>query len=180
MDATSLGGRLIVATPSLVDPNFRRSVVLMLHHDDEGALGIVLNRPSEITVRATLRGWDRLAAEPPVVFVGGPVETQGVIALARRGAGDEADGWQPVMRGLGVLDLRRDPEAMRVERIRLFAGHAGWAPGQLEHEIAAGSWFLLDAQGEDAFCPEPQGLWRRVLRRQGGVFRTFPDDASMN
>lgn len=180
MDSTSLGGRLIVATPSLIDPNFRRSVVLMLHHDDQGALGVVLNRPSEVTVRAALRGWDRLAAQPPVVFVGGPVETQGVIALARRDSVDEADGWQQVMGGLGVLDLRRDPETLRVERVRLFAGHAGWAGGQLEDELAAGSWFVLDADGEDAFCAEPQGLWRQVLRRQGGVFRTFPEDPGMN
>lgn len=180
MDPTSLNGRLIVATPSLIDPNFRRSVVLLLHHDDEGAFGIILNRPSEITVSSAVRGWHRLAAEPPVVFVGGPVETQGVIALARRAATDEADGWQQVMQGLGVLDLRRDPGTLRVERVRLFAGHAGWGSGQLEDEIAAGSWFVIDADVQDAFCAEPLGLWRQVLRRQGGVFRTFPEDPSMN
>lgn len=175
-------GRLVVATPSLVDPNFRHSVVLLLEYGEEGALGVVVNRPSEVPVADALPGWDRLAADPPLVFVGGPVQQQALIGLGRRqpGAGPQ-EGWQAITDDVGVVDLERDPLAVDgLDRVRLFAGYAGWAPGQLDAEIQSGSWFVLDAEPADVFAGEPDGLWRAVVRRQGGVFTTFPADPSHN
>ncbi len=180
MVETSLTGRLIVATPRLVDPNFRRGVVLLLHHDADGALGVVLNRPSEVAVAVTLQGWDRLAAQPRVVFVGGPVEPNGVMGLGCRREHVDVEGWKQVTEALGILDLSRSPDELAVDEVRLFAGHAGWAAGQLEAEVAAGSWFVFEAEPEDAFCSDPADLWRLVLRRQGGLYQTFPHDPSLN
>lgn len=177
----SLRGRLVVAAPDLVDPNFAHTVVLLLAHDDEeGALGVVVNRPSDVEMEGALRGWGRLAAPPPFVFVGGPVEPTSVIGLARTRA--DGAGVEPVIDGAGVLDLARTPQDLgaQVASIRVFAGYAGWAPAQLESEIAAGGWFVLDADPDDAFSDEPEGLWARVLRRQGGLFRTAAVDPSLN
>lgn len=177
----SLRGRLIVATPSLPDPNFDHSVVLLLDHDEEGAIGVVVNRPSELTIAESLPEWERLAAEPSVVFVGGPVEQGALIGLALLGSGADPT-WHRVSGRIGVLDLARDPEevSIDVQLVRVFAGYSGWAPGQLEAEVDAGAWFVLDAEPEDAFADGPEELWRGVLERQGGLFRTFPADPSMN
>lgn len=180
MAETSLTGRLIVATPPLLDPNFRRCVVLLLHHGSDGALGVVLNRPSEVAVAVTLEDWDRLAARPSVVFVGGPVESNAVIGLGCRREDVPVEGWTHVTGMLGMLDLSRSPDELGVDEIRLFAGHAGWAPGQLEAEVAAGSWYVVEAEPRDAFCSHPTDLWRHVLRRQGGIYRTIPRDPSLN
>lgn len=174
-------GRLVVATPSLVDPNFRHTVVLLLEHGDDGAVGVVVNRPSDVTVGEALPGWERLAAAPPNVFVGGPVQQDALIALARRDAGRDPQQWQPLTGDLGVVNLDRDPLLVDdVEEVRVFAGYAGWGPGQLEGEIAAGSWFVLDADPADPFSADTDGLWRAVVRRQGGMFATFPADPSHN
>lgn len=176
-------GQVLVATPSLADPNFTRTVVLILEHGEDGALGVVVNRPTEVTIEDTLPGWDRLAADPPVVFLGGPVEQEALIAVARLAPG-EADGpadWQPVTDALGVVDLDQDPMLVpELAEIRVFAGYAGWAPGQLDAEISSGSWFVLDAEPHDPFAPDAEALWRGVVRRQGGVFSTFPPDPSHN
>lgn len=180
MVETSLTGRLIVATPPLVDPNFRRCVVLLLHHGVDGALGIILNRPSEVAVAVTLQEWHRLAAHPSVVFVGGPVEPNAVIGLGCRRENVDVEGWKQVTGALGMLDLSRPPDELGIDEIRLFAGHAGWASGQLEAELSTGSWFIVEAEPRDAFCSDPEDLWRHVLRRQGGVYRTFPHDPSLN
>src|ERR1700694_56140 len=122
-----LGGRLLVANPVLPDPNFDRTVVLMLAHEEEGALGVVLNRPSEMELDAPLPRWERLAADPPVVFVGGPVAPGAAICLGRMPAGQPAAGWTPVTGELGTLDLEQDPDevAEGVAQIRVFAGYAG-------------------------------------------------------
>lgn len=177
----SLRGRLIVATPSLPDPNFDHSVVFVLDHDDDGAIAIIVNRPSELTIAESLPEWHDLAAEPSVVFAGGPVERGALIGLALLGPG-AADGWLRVTGQVAVLDLARDPEevSIDVELVRVFAGYAGWGPGQLEAEVEAGAWFVLDAEPEDAFADGPEELWREVLKRQGGLFRTFPTDPSTN
>ncbi|MFN2556059.1 MAG: YqgE/AlgH family protein [Nitriliruptorales bacterium] len=180
MVETTLTGRLIVAAPPLVDPNFRRCVVLLLHHGADGALGVILNRPSEVAVAVTLQDWDRFAAQPSVVFVGGPVEPNAVIGLGCRRGSMDVEGWQQVIGELGMLDLSRSPDEIGLDEVRLFAGHAGWAAGQLEAEVAAGSWFVVEAEPGDAFSSEPEGLWQHVLRRQGGVYRTFPHDPSLN
>jgi len=177
----SLRGRLIVAAPDLEDPNFEHTVILMLAHDQhEGALGVVVNRPSEVAMVSGLRGWDRLAAPPRHVFVGGPVEQTAVIGLARTRA--DGDGVEPVVDGAGVLDLALAPEDLGadVTSIRVFAGYSGWSAGQLELEILAGGWFVIEAEPDDPFSDEPEELWSRVLRRQGGLFRTAAEDPSLN
>jgi putative transcriptional regulator len=182
----SLRGRLLVATPDLEDPNFFRTVVLVLEHAPEGALGVVLNRPSTgTTVGETLPAWAPLVADPPVVFVGGPVQPEAVIGLARRHDHAEPDGFAPLFEELGTVDLERDPEqvAPRLDRLRIFAGYAGWGPNQLEAELDAGGWFGLRAEPSDPWSAAPADLWRAVLRRQRGqarLFADFPLDPKLN
>ena len=103
----SVRGRLLVATPTLEDPNFFRSVVLVLEHGEDGALGVVLNRPSETAVGETLPGWNPLASNPGVVFVGGPVSPDAAIGVARAGSADQTEGWSPLFGHLGTVDLGR-------------------------------------------------------------------------
>ena len=186
MEAT-LKGRLLVATPALLDPNFFRSVVLLVEHDVDGAAGVVLNRPSEMDLASAppLGSWRSVAAEPSLIFVGGPVQPTAAICLARMSKPPAEIGFKPVVDGLGVLDLDNDPDRIRtnLDRVRVFAGYAGWGGGQLEHEIEEGSWYVLDADPEDALSSEPVGLWRSVLKRQGGrlaLVANFPADPNMN
>lgn len=182
-------GRLLVANPLLPDVNFDRTVVLLLAHGDDGAIGIVLNRPSETEIAAPLPRWEGLAAEPAVVFVGGPVQLQAVICLARPAGGTSVPGappgWNAVTADMGTLDLDQDPDGIRgdFDELRIFAGYAGWSPGQLEEEIAAGAWWVVDARPGDAFSDDPDGLWRRVLRRQGpplALVASYPADPMLN
>ncbi|MGH9042036.1 MAG: YqgE/AlgH family protein [Acidimicrobiia bacterium] len=181
---TSHRGRLLVATPELADPNFERAVVFLLEHTPEGAVGVVVNRPSGASLSeagADWNGWDAFAAPPEVVFVGGPVSRTAVIAVARSVEG-KTDGFQPVLGDdVGVVDLGVEPRD--VEAVRLFAGYAGWAGGQLEGELTAGGWFILDALPSDPLSPDPDELWRAVLRRQGGrlaLFAACPPDPTLN
>jgi putative transcriptional regulator len=184
MIGLSTKGRLLVATPVLTEGVFDRSVVLMLEHDDEGALGVVLNKPSETDVAGPLPGWARLAADPTVVFVGGPVTPEAAVCLARvRGKG--AEGWTPLVDGVGSLDLSGDADAIGpdIEELRVFSGYSGWSGGQLEGEIGAGAWFVVDAMDDDILSSEPESLWPRVLRRQRGrlaLYATFPPDPTAN
>jgi putative transcriptional regulator len=182
---TSLKGRLLVATPALGDPNFDRSVVLVLEHGDDGAVGVVLNRPTATELAEPLPGWHRLAAEPPVVFVGGPVSPDAAICLARSWPDEAVDAYEPLVGSLGTVDLSIDPDevASALQAVRVFVGYAGWAGGQLEGEIAAGAWFVVDATPDDALSAEPERLWRAVLRRQRGrlaMFANFPSNPIMN
>jgi putative transcriptional regulator len=181
----SARGRLLVAIPTLSDPNFFRSVVLVLEHGDDGALGVVLNRPSETGVGETLPGWNQLASEPGVVFVGGPVSPDAAIGVARAGTPEQTDGWAPLFGTLGTVDLGRDPHelAVDVQNLRVFAGYAGWFEGQLDGELDAGGWFVVDAAPDDVFTADPGRLWASVLRRQGGrvaMFATAPPHPSQN
>jgi putative transcriptional regulator len=182
MDA--LAGRLLVATPALSDGVFDRTVVLLLDHNAEGALGVVLNRPSATPVEEALPRWAARAAEPPVVFVGGPVNQTAAICVAKS---DEpsTEGWQPLIDGLGTLDLGRDPDEVPVDIdwLRIYAGYSGWAGGQLEGEIEAGAWFVVEAQPADPVSARPKGLWREVLHRQPGLLSSvanMPEDLSTN
>ena len=191
MDVEVLKGRLLVATPNLGDPNFERTVVLVLEHGEEGALGVVLNRPSDLDLAEPLPEWAGAAAHPPVIFIGGPVAPSAAVCLARvaaslaEAAGGGAEGWEPLLGRVGTMDLDTDPDQVipRLEEIRVFAGYAGWGPGQLEAEIAAGGWFVVDADASDPLCPNPERLWAAVLRRQRGtlaLFAAYPPDPSMN
>jgi putative transcriptional regulator len=174
-----------VATPALVDQNFFRTVVLIVEHNADGAAGVVLNRPSEMPLSGgPLDAWEDAAADPPLVFVGGPVQPDAAVCLARAHADDRPQAFEPIFDGLGVLDLGREIGDLRTGvRIRVFAGYAGWGAGQLEHEIDEGAWYVVDADPEDALSSEPIGLWRYVLRRQPGklaLVANFPIDPTMN
>jgi putative transcriptional regulator len=185
MSSGSLRGRLLVAMPVLQDPNFDRTVTLLLEHTEEGALGLVLNRPSDTELDDPLPEWGPLAAEPPVVFVGGPVALDGAIGLARAADPVPSEGWAPLFDDLGTVDLRRSPEEIEapLERLRVFLGHAGWGPGQLEGELAEEAWAVVDALPDDPLSEDPFGMWRRVLRRQSGRLAwlaNHPPDPSLN
>lgn len=173
-------GRLLVAAPGLPDPNFETTVVLLLEHGVEGTLGVVLNQPSEVGLADALDEWEPYAAEPPVFFVGGPVGQGSILGLARV-SGDEPIGVRPLVRDIGLIDLEMGPTALGLEGpVRVFAGYAGWGAGQLELEIEAGTWFILEVRTEDVFGADPESLWRDVLARQGGVFSTITPDPTLN
>jgi putative transcriptional regulator len=158
-------GRLLVASPTLLDPNFARTVVLLLDHDDEGTLGV----------------------DPPVLFDGGPVSGDSALAVA---CVPEADGEDPVgFRRLfgptGMVDLDTPLEVLApaMTRMRIFAGYAGWGGGQLEAELEEGSWYVVAAETADIFAESPGDLWRDVLRRQRGPLAwvaTMPPDPTHN
>lgn len=181
-----LAGRLLVATPALDDPNFRRTVVLMVAHSGDGSFGIVLNRPlEEAELRQVLPAWATLAAHPPLLFTGGPVEPSSALALGRALDGPPPSGWTTVVGNVGLVALGDGPEdvALRVDTVRIFAGYAGWTAGQLDEELAAEAWFVVDALPADPFTPTPGTLWRDVLRRQAGklaMFAFFPDEPGRN
>ncbi|KIR66793.1 YqgE/AlgH family protein [Micromonospora harpali] len=182
----SMTGRLLVATPTLKDPNFDRTVVLLVAHEPGGALGVVLNRATEVPVADVLGDWSDLAREPAVLFEGGPVQPDSAICLARmRNPVKRLRGFHQVSGAVGTIDLSVDPERMResIGGIRVFAGYSGWGAGQLEQEIEDGSWFVLDALPGDAFVDRPDDLWPMVLRRQGGMMAAvahFPPDVALN
>ncbi|MCX7617267.1 YqgE/AlgH family protein [Tepidiforma sp.] len=180
----SLAGKLLIASLSLVDPNFFRTVVLVCMHDEDGAMGLVLNHPLEqAPVADHLPQFADLAAPPPVVFKGGPVEPTAAIALGRFRPG--ADPPNRIVGRAALLDLSRPLEDYRadLESVRVFAGYAGWGAGQLDREIAEEAWFVVPALEADAFDPDAATLWRRVLQRQPGKLKLFawaPADPRVN
>ncbi len=184
--AESLAGKLLVASLALTDPNFFRTVVLLCRHDDEGALGLVLNRPLELEpLEFHLPEWSSLAAPPGVVFHGGPVETSSALILGRHRDPLPPGSPNAVTARTALLDLSRPLEelAPRLEAVRLFAGYAGWSPGQLEGELEQEAWFVIDPLEPEILTPEPATLWRDVLRRQPGrlaMFAFAPADPSVN
>lgn len=179
-------GLLLVATPELVDPNFVDTVVLLLDVDDQGALGVVLNRPSAVAVEQVLEPWAEVVAEPEVLFHGGPVGPDGALAVALlRDADDVPVGFRPVEGRLGLLDLDTPGELLEgsLAGLRIFAGYAGWGAGQLEGEVEEGSWYVVPAEVGDVFRDDTTGLWRDVLRRQPGELAwhsTRPFDPGLN
>jgi putative transcriptional regulator len=191
MGSDPKAGRLLVATPLLGDLNFKRAVVLIVEHEDgAGALGVVLNRPTTISVGQVLEQWTELTSEPSVVFRGGPVAPNSALALALIPGQEEPAGWRaldgaPALARLGLLDLDTPPRllAPAITSLRVYAGYAGWSPGQLETEIEEGAWYVLPAEPGDVFAADPDRLWRQVLRRQEGdlaFLATYPDDPGLN
>jgi putative transcriptional regulator len=191
MEPESLGGRLLVATPLLGDPNFRRTVILIVEDEpEEGTLGVVLNRPTEVQVAQVLESWTDLVTGPTVVFKGGPVSPNSALALALARGEDEPLGWRSLdgsamMSRIGLVDLEAPPELLAggITSLRVFAGYAGWGPGQLREEIAEGAWYVLPGEPTDAFLADPERLWPEVLRRQGGeyaIVATYPEDPLQN
>lgn len=194
LDARMLIGKLLVASPILVDPNFARTVVLVCKHDATGAVGLVLNRPLVTPVGPHIREWGLRLADPDVVFAGGPVEPDAALVLwaARRPfAADASAGEQWLMQplpglfvtNLDLLDEAAADSSLSVERARIFSGYAGWGAGQLESELLDEGWFVVDAAGGDAFVADATSMWAAVLRRQRNelsMFATFPDDPTRN
>ena len=179
-------GMLLVATPALLDPNFADTVVLLLDVDDDGALGVVLNRPSAVPVAAVLAGWGDVVAEPEVLFQGGPVEHRG---RARGRAAAHPDdvpvGFRAVDGQLGLVDLDTPVELLEgsLEGLRIFAGYAGWGAEQLDGEIEEGSWYVVPAPGPRRLPPRPRrAVARRAAppARRAGVALHRPVDPELN
>lgn len=185
---SALAGRLLVATPRIGDPNFERTVVLVLAHGEEGAFGVVLNRPSQTEVAELVPAWAGAAFLPSMMFLGGPVAQSAVVGLGVVDSGADPggiEGWQPIIGGVGTIDLHRDPGdvAAPLSGVRLYAGSAGWSADQLDSELAEGAWWVLDATAADVTTDDPSSLWSRVLRRQPGSvkwFAVFPPDPMVN
>ncbi|MGI8522474.1 MAG: YqgE/AlgH family protein [Nocardioides sp.] len=179
-------GVLLLATPAMLDPNFAESVVLVLDADHNGAMGVVLNRPSSVPVAVVLEGWDGVLAEPDVLFRGGPVQPDGALGVGwLRDVDDVPPGCRGVTAELSIIDLDTPPALVdqRVRGMRIFAGYAGWGAGQLQGEIAQGDWYVAPSEGADAFRADGETLWRDILRRQPGQLAwraTRPADPDLN
>jgi len=192
----SLAGYLLIATPAVDDPNFSRRVIVLLDHGVPGALGVVIDRPGGVAVDQLLPQWHDAATAPAELFTGGPVSRNSLIGLVRlasradaeAGAPSRPAGWRLLVdddRPVGTVDLGADPAAFAgsIVGARLFSGYAGWEPGQLEEEIDEGSWYVVRAEARDPISADPGGLWRRVLKRQGGALAlvsSFPADPTHN
>ena len=172
----SMRGQLLIAAPSLFD-YFRRTVVLVIEHNEEGAMGVVLNRPAETTVAEAVSALAELAGDDDCLHVGGPVSPESVVALGE--FEDPDDAARPIVGRLGLLDPDDLDPAPR--RLRVYAGYAGWGPGQLEGEIEQGAWIVDSADPEDPF--KDGDLWAEALQRKGGAYSllaTMPSDPSLN
>ncbi len=178
----SLQGHLLIAGPSLADPNFHRSVVLIGHHDEAGAVGVVLNRETEVAVAAAVPPLAGLVEPGARLFIGGPVETQAAVVVADFEHPERAE--VVAFDTIGFLPEETDADSIGgLRRARVFAGYAGWGAGQLEAEMEEGSWIAEPAVAADVFTEEPDSLWSGVLRRKGPRYRllaSMPFDPSMN
>ncbi len=179
--APSLSGRILIARPELHDPHFDATLTLILEHSDEGALGVILNRPLRLPMSDAFPDWTDLTGSPDLIFSGGPVDRDALIALGRSTRSDGS-----LVLGAHSIDLDGQPAlavAEGIVQVRVFAGYAGWASGQLEGEIANHGWWVVDGRIEDLFTDDPARLWARVLQRQGGElawYAHFPLDPSLN
>jgi putative transcriptional regulator len=172
----SLRGRLLIAAPSLFD-YFRRTVVLVIEHTPDGAMGVVLNRMSETPVAEAVPALAGLVESEELVRVGGPVAPQAVVALGD--FDDASQAGMAVVGGVGTIDPEADNESL--QRVRVYAGYAGWDAGQLDGEVDEGAWIVASAEPEDPF--RDGDIWSDALRRQGGGYRllaTMPSDPSLN
>ncbi len=180
-------GMLMVAAPTLSDPNFSRSVVLVLDHDHTGTLGVILNRALDVPVAAVLPDWAHSVSRPRSLFGGGPVATDSALAVGvlHVQPAEAPPGWRPMYGRVGLVDLDVPVEILSdaLVGMRVFAGYTGWSPGQLEAEIEAGGWVVLDAHDDDIVTAAPERLWRQVLRRQlddARFLATYPVDPDLN
>ncbi len=179
----SLRGQLLVAGPALTDPNFHRTVVLVCEHDEEGAMGVVLNRPSPIRAEQAIPELGEALPPDDTLWIGGPVQSTSVVVLADFEDAD-VEG-MPIGGGVGLVlpDTNLEELAAEVSRARAFLGYAGWGGGQLDGELERDDWIVADFAPEDAFTAEPEELWARVLARKGGSYAllsTMPPDPSLN
>lgn len=178
----SLRGHLLIASASLWDPNFRRTVVLIAHHDDDGAVGVVLNSVADATVADAIPELGSLVPSGEPLFIGGPVQPGAAVVMAD--FDDPGVAEIVALDSIGFLPPESGPEVERsIRRARVFAGYSGWGPGQLEAELAEDAWIVEPALPDDVFAPDPTRLWGDVLRRKGSAFdliRLMPLDPSMN
>jgi putative transcriptional regulator len=179
----SLRGQLLIASATLLDPNFQRTVVLVAEHSDEGAMGVVLNRPSPVNAAEAVPILASLVGEGDLVHVGGPVQPGAVVALAEYAEPDLAA--TIAFGDVGFLAADADTEALAgtLRRVRVYAGYAGWSPGQLEAELEEDAWIVEPAVADDVFTNDADGLWPAVLTRKGGQFALLarmPLDPSVN
>jgi putative transcriptional regulator len=179
----SLQGQLLVASPTMSDPTFARAVVAIANHDEDGALGIVLNRPSDTEVVDAVPELEGVVDTDEVVFVGGPVQPASIVVLAE--FEDPAEAAFLVVEGIGLVSDRTglDRLGIATARRRVYAGYSGWGPGQLEAELDREDWIVEPAQPQDVFDDDPLDLWGRVLQRKGGQFRLLarmPIDPTVN
>lgn len=181
---TSLRGKLLVATSVIEDEPFFRSVIYLLDSDENGALGIMLNCPLASDVYVVFPEWGNSVDEPGQLFLGGPVESDSAIAIGVVHEGTRPACWQPANGRVGIVDLDGPaPASGEFDGLRLYAGYAGWSPGQLETEIAEGAWLVVDARESDLMHPNPESLWREVLSRQPDDTRfwaTLPEQPGAN
>ena len=178
----TLQGQLLIASPGLLDPNFRRTVVLVTEHNEDGAAGLVLNRPSPTEVSEVVPQLEPLVEDGEQVWVGGPVQPNAVLVLGE--FLDPDDAAVPLFGSLGFPSLDEPDEVVPMTtRRRVFAGYAGWGSGQLEDELSREDWIVEPALPDDAFTEAPEELWRDVLRRKGGIYELvsrMPEDPSVN
>jgi len=183
MGSPSLAGRLLLASTTLEDPNFVRTVVLIGLHSEEGALGLVLNRPSTSTVAAAVPQLEQMVDEDEPVFVGGPVQPAAVVMLAEFVDPEPAALLVLGRIGLPAPDTSLEELTAATSRRRVYAGYAGWGEGQLDAELERGDWIAQDPIPEDVFCEQPLNLWSSVLTRKGGryaLLARMPLDPSLN
>ncbi len=179
-------GRLLVATPELQDPSFRGAVVLVLDHDEDGSLGVILNRPTAIVVSSVLPAWTSAVSPPEVLFEGGPVSRDSALAVARVPYdAPEPVGFRRIVGDLGIVDLDTpiDVVSDALTGMRVFAGYAGWGAGQLDTELEEQAWYVVESVAEDVFVPDVSRLRQDVLRRQPGELAwvsTRPEDPNHN
>ena len=178
----TLQGQLLIASPSLLDSNFRRTVVLVTEHTDDGAAGLVLNRPSPASVLELVPELEPLVEDDEQVWLGGPVQPNAVLVLGE--FVDPDDAAVPLFGSLGFPSLEEPEDVVpATTRRRVFAGYAGWGAGQLESELGREDWIIEPAQPDDAFTDAPDNLWADVLRRKGGIYELvarIPEDPSVN
>jgi putative transcriptional regulator len=177
----SLRGKLLLSSPSLVDPNFRKTVVLIAHHDDDGAMGLVLSRPSEVSAAEAVPLLEGLPGAQGPVFVGGPVQPHAFMVLAE--FDDVEDSVAPIFDRIGFMSADAEPETLSIQRVRLFAGYAGWGAGQLEAELEEPAWIVVEAEPADPFADDPDALWREAVARAGGsvlLMKSMPYDPGLN
>ncbi len=178
----SLRGRLLISSGGLFDPNFRHTVVLVGEHNHDGALGVVLNRALDVTVESALPPLATVVPPDEPLFQGGPVQPTSPVLIAELAVPELADVLVFGSIGFVTGDVSDEVRA-GIVRARVFAGYSGWAPGQLEAEMAADSWIVDTAREEDVFTDSPDLLWSRVLERMGPKYRRLsrmPYDPSMN
>jgi putative transcriptional regulator len=176
-------GSLLIASPSLLDPNFHRTVVLVAEHTEEGAMGVVLNRPSDVTVAEAVPKLAPLVEEHAPLHVGGPVQQEAVIVLAE--LDNPAQAALLALGDIGFLKADLDPEELAgtLRRARVYVGYAGWGAEQLEAELEESAWIVEPAREDDVFASDASDLWSAVLRRKGGTYAVIammPPDPSVN